>query len=80
MLIGPALEDDGKELETITKLVEDARAYKSARDADEDLTPFDIRWEAMQPMLAGKQPLMVEADELVEIQSAVAFAANTSCG
>ena len=72
----PRAQDDGKELETITKLVEDARAYKSARDADEDLTPFDIRWEAMQPMLAGKQPLMVEADELVEIQSAVAFAAE----
>jgi imidazolonepropionase-like amidohydrolase len=72
----PRARDDGTELERITRLVEDARAYKSARDADEDLTPFDIRWESMQPMLAGKQPLMVQADELVEIQSAVAFAAE----
>jgi imidazolonepropionase-like amidohydrolase len=70
----PRARDDGTELERITKLLEDARAYKAARDADEELTPFDIRWESMQPMLAGKQPLMVEADELVEIQSAVAFA------
>jgi imidazolonepropionase-like amidohydrolase len=72
----PRARDDGSELARITKLIEDARAYKSARDADEDLTPFDIRWESMQPMLAGKQPLMVQADELVEIQSAVAFAAE----
>jgi imidazolonepropionase-like amidohydrolase len=70
----PRARDDGTELERITKLIEDARAYKAARDADEDLTPFDIRWESMQPMLEGKQPLMVQADELVEIQSAVAFA------
>jgi imidazolonepropionase-like amidohydrolase len=69
----PRARDDGTELERITKLVEDARAYKAARDADEDLTPFDIRWESMQPMLSGKQPLMVQADELAEIQSAVAF-------
>jgi imidazolonepropionase-like amidohydrolase len=72
----PRTRDDGTELERITRLVEDAKAYKSARDADEDLTPFDIRWESMQPMLAGKQPMMVHADELVEIQSAVAFAAE----
>jgi imidazolonepropionase-like amidohydrolase len=72
----PRARDDGSEVQRITKLIEDARAYKSARDADENLTPFDIRWESMQPMLAGKQPLMVQADELVEIQSAVAFAAE----
>ncbi len=70
----PRARDDGTELERITRLVEDARAYKAARDADEDLTTFDIRWESMQPMLAGKQPVMVQADELAEIQSAVAFA------
>jgi imidazolonepropionase-like amidohydrolase len=70
----PRARDDGTELERITRLIEDARAYKAARDADEDLTPFDIRWESMQPMLAGAPPLMVEADELAEIQSAVAFA------
>jgi imidazolonepropionase-like amidohydrolase len=72
----PSARDDGSELKRITKLIEDARAYKSARDADADLTPFDVRWEAMQPMLAGKQPLMVEADELAQIQTAVAFAAE----
>jgi imidazolonepropionase-like amidohydrolase len=70
----PRTREDGTELERITKLLEDARAYKAAREADEELTPFDIRWESMQPMLAGKQPLMVQADELVEIQSAAAFA------
>jgi imidazolonepropionase-like amidohydrolase len=70
----PRARDDGTELERITTLMEDARAYKAARAANEDLTPFDIRWESMQPMLAGEQPVMVQADELVEIQSAVAFA------
>jgi imidazolonepropionase-like amidohydrolase len=72
----PRAQDGGAELKRITKLFEDARAYQSARDADEDITPFDVRWEAMQPLLAGKQPLMVEADELAEIQTAVAFAAE----
>jgi imidazolonepropionase-like amidohydrolase len=72
----PRARGDGGELKQITDLVEDANAYKLARDADGDLTPFDVRWEAMQPMLAGKQPLMVEADELAEIQTAVAFAAE----
>jgi imidazolonepropionase-like amidohydrolase len=72
----PRARDDGSELQRIKKLIEDARAYKAARDANEELTPFDIRWESMQPMLAGKQPVMVQADELVEIQSAVAFAAE----
>ena len=72
----PRTRDDGTELERVAKLVEDARAYKAARDVEADLTPFDIRWEAMQPMLAGEQPLIVGADQLSEIQSAVAFAAE----
>jgi imidazolonepropionase-like amidohydrolase len=72
----PRSQENGAELERIEKLVEDARAYQAARDADEDAVPFDIRWEAMRPVLAGEQPLMVQADTLMEIESAVAFAAE----
>ena len=34
----------------------------------------DARWEAMVPLLEGKVPLVVEADEVRQIRAAVAFA------
>jgi imidazolonepropionase-like amidohydrolase len=57
-------------------MLEDAHAYRAARAADPKGTPFDIRWEAMQPLVTGKQPMMVSADTLSEIESAVAFASR----
>ena len=37
---------------------------------------FDARWEAMIPLLEGRIPLVVQADDLRQIQSAAAFAAR----
>jgi len=37
---------------------------------------FDARWEAMIPLLEGRVPLVVEADEVRQIEAAVAFAAR----
>ena len=34
---------------------------------------FDARWESMLPVLAGKVPLVVQANDALQIQSAVAF-------
>jgi imidazolonepropionase-like amidohydrolase len=51
-----------------------ARNYQSAREADAELNPVDLRLEAMQPVLQGRTPLMVSADSLSEIQAAVGFA------
>ncbi|QDU88060.1 imidazolonepropionase [Pirellulimonas nuda] len=78
----PATRKRGSEKDTseaslrrMAQLLDDARAYQAARDADPE-TPFDIRWEAMGPLLRGEQPLIVDADWLDQIESAVAFCAE----
>ena len=55
----------------------DARSYQKARaagNAGAGPHPLDTRWEAMLPVLEGKVPLVVAADEIQQIQAAVAFA------
>ncbi len=65
----------GRPLERLEGAFRDARAYRSARRAD-PRQPVDARWEAMIPVLEGKVPLMVHADDESSIRSAVAFAAR----
>lgn len=67
-----------EQLQAIDQAFADARAYALARKASEGdgAAPVDLRWEAMQPMLRGELPLVVHADELTQIQAAVAFAAR----
>jgi imidazolonepropionase-like amidohydrolase len=60
-------------LEQLQRAFDDARAYQLARQADDRLHPIDIRWEAMLPVLRRELPLIVVADEVQEIQSAIAF-------
>ncbi|MEK6236737.1 MAG: amidohydrolase family protein [Planctomycetales bacterium] len=68
--------------ETLRKLkdfFDQARHYGQARRAQGDGTKrqeFDARLEAMAPVLAGKIPLIVSADEIRQIQAAVAFASR----
>ena len=62
-----------EQLRQITRTFADARAYKSARAAD-PATPYDSRWDAMIALLDGKIPLIVNANDVLQIQSAVAFA------
>jgi imidazolonepropionase-like amidohydrolase len=55
----------------------DARSYQKARaagNAAPEPHPLDTRWEAMLPVLEGEVPLVVAADEIQQIQAAVAFA------
>lgn len=80
-------EDQKKQRDEALALLEqsfaDARAYRKARAAAEGRTgahPFDIRWEAMIPVLEGKVPLVVTADEVQQIQAAVAFAEREKVG
>jgi len=65
-------------LERLEKALADARAYQKARASDPEgkTHPRDARWEAMLPVLEGKLPVVAAADELQQIQSAVAFAAR----
>jgi len=80
-------EDEKKQRDEALALLEhtfaDARAYQKARAAPEGRAgahPFDIRWEAMLPVLEGKLPLVVAADEVQQIQAAVAFAERQKVG
>jgi imidazolonepropionase-like amidohydrolase len=56
----------------------DARAYMVAKHAEgEKGMPYhnvDLRWEAMIPVLEQKLPVVVWADEIQQIQAAVAWA------
>jgi imidazolonepropionase-like amidohydrolase len=63
----------------ITRAFDDARAYDRAKHASgKGGRPFDVdpRLEAMLPVLAGRTPLIVHADEIRQIKSAVAWASE----
>jgi imidazolonepropionase-like amidohydrolase len=68
------IESRDKALDELRKTFADARAYETARRADESEHPSDLRWEAMLPVLHGDRPLIVNADDIQQIQAAVAFA------
>ncbi len=57
----------------LQQALDDARAYAAARQANPNF-PQDARWESLQDVLAGKLPVIIYADELRQIQAAVAFA------
>ena len=58
--------------ERLRKLLNDARAYATARAGDPKF-PRDARWESLQDVLAGKLPVVVHADDARQITAAVAF-------
>jgi imidazolonepropionase-like amidohydrolase len=60
------------ELATLRQHFAHARAYQKARQSGSE--KIDVRWEAMLPVLERQLPLIVTADEIRQIQSAVAFA------
>lgn len=72
------------QIRALERAFDDARAYQTAMGAaaggggtsDRRKPPADARLEAMLPVLDGKVPVMAWADELRQIQSAVAFAAK----
>jgi imidazolonepropionase-like amidohydrolase len=66
----PAVDE---QLKALDQAFADARAYLAAKKAQKK-TDHDARWEAMVPLLEGKVPLVVAADEVRQIRAAVAFA------
>ena len=60
-------------LKDLRQLLDDARAYKAARETEGSDQKHDIRLEAMLPVVAGEVPMMASANDAREIQSAVAF-------
>jgi imidazolonepropionase-like amidohydrolase len=61
-----------KALQAIEDLFDEAEVY--AKSADSNDARHDDRLAALGPVLAGKLPLIVAADRLRQIESAVAFA------
>lgn len=72
------LQTRDKALAELSAALADARAYQAAHDAHASgggpRPPFDARWEAMLGVLKGDLPLLIEADTIEQIQSALAFA------
>jgi imidazolonepropionase-like amidohydrolase len=68
-----------RSLKALREAFDGARAYmraKNARGSGSPRHPNDQRWEAMIPVLERKVPVVIEADELQQIEAAVAFAAE----
>ena len=67
------LKQSTEALRALQQAFDDARAYHRSRQTGSS-QPADIRWEAMGPVIKGELPLIVTANELQQIQDAVAFA------
>lgn len=67
-----------KALEEIRQTFDEARSYAAACRAcaeGKGVPPdYNARWQSLIPVLEGKVPLVVDADEIQQIQSALAFA------
>lgn len=63
-----------EQLDALRGAFEKAKLYAAARRAPGSRQPLDVRWESMLPVLDGKMPLMIQADDSQQIQAAVAFA------
>ncbi|MBL8818085.1 MAG: amidohydrolase family protein [Planctomyces sp.] len=72
----PSDEGGNQGLKSLRDLFDQARAYQKARSAGSADQRYDIRLEAMQPVIEGKTPLYVTANRVREIQSAVSFSAE----
>jgi imidazolonepropionase-like amidohydrolase len=71
-------KEQGSALKELMTAFRDARAYMTAKKAETQKgVPYhdsDLRWESMIPVLEGKIPVVVWADEIRQIQAAVAWA------
>lgn len=63
-----------KALNDLRTAFADARAYLKAKKADPVKHKSDVRWEAMAPLFDKTIPLIVSANEVKQIQTAVQFA------
>jgi len=67
---------NGDSVKILRKLFDDTRVYKNALASGSPSFKHDLRLEAMIPVVDGDLPMMVEANDLQQIQSAVAFASE----
>lgn len=69
----PSSSGESSGLKELRKLIEDARAYKAARQTKSSDQRYDIRLEALLPVINGEVPMLAKASRQREIQAAVAF-------
>jgi imidazolonepropionase-like amidohydrolase len=67
------MKDRDESLAKLQQIFDDARAYQRAKSSEQSGQAFDARLDALSPVLAGTLPLIVRADDLHQIQAAVAF-------
>jgi imidazolonepropionase-like amidohydrolase len=68
-----AVEAQRRALSDLHQLFVDATAYAQARKLNSSDQSFDARLDAMIPVIDGRVPLMVHADDVAQIESAVGF-------
>ena len=68
------LKQRNQNLDALKHAFDDARAYRTAKQAKGASLDTDPRWEAMIPVLEGTVPVVVNASELSQIEAALAFA------
>jgi imidazolonepropionase-like amidohydrolase len=78
---GSGDEDSGRrsrgasgDVERLRQFFDDARAYQKGRESLGEQWATDLRLESMASVLSGEVPMIVAADGVSEIQSAVSFA------
>ena len=71
---GPPPPSEGSQVEELNDWIKNAKLYKAAREAAPEKQPWDARLEATLPVIDGRMPLIVEAEQTVQIEAAVAFA------
>ncbi|ANB18600.1 amidohydrolase family protein [Dokdonella koreensis] len=64
-----------KKRDALEQAIRDARAYQAAQQAG-TVSVADLRDEAMLPVIEGRMPLLVLANDAVQIREALAFAAR----
>jgi imidazolonepropionase-like amidohydrolase len=70
----PPSTGESSGLKVLRELFDDVRAYQAARDADTGAQKFDVRLEALLPVIAGDVPVLALANRAPAIQAAVSFA------
>ncbi|MEQ9409633.1 MAG: amidohydrolase family protein [Fuerstiella sp.] len=70
----PPSSGESPGLKILRRMFDDTRAYQKARAVQGSGQRFDIRFEAMIPVLNKDVPVMALAHDAAEIQAAVAFA------
>jgi imidazolonepropionase-like amidohydrolase len=70
------VEASEKSLRQLKETFALARAYQKARQVENASQALDLRLEAMLPVLEGKIPLFIHADEIKQIKSALDWTAS----